>query len=144
MPRELESSFLTSDFVRHIESAKYCFDSRKIANATAATQDVKTLALPVKVVGGNWEVVLAADEANATAFLAEVRNETIAAGAVSRRSYTGIARGAAVVMKGLIPENDPAGNPYNIAALEAVFAAMNPPVIVRERTGLELTTLNQD
>ena len=142
----IEKTKDVADFLHWIAAPEFCLESGKIVNTTADAMTLKGLPMPVKVntAGGDngttYEVVLAADEANATGFIIHKDNETIEAGETSKAKYAVLARGSATVSKEAIPTADPAGDAYDVAALVAVLEAMSPIVIVRDASSnLQLT-----
>ena len=139
MPQVLTKSRVIGDFLRSFPSLAYCMGSRPVHNAGVEDIDLRILATPVskqEVAGVEvYQVVFAGQEATADAFLVEDYNESIAAGENGPTKRAGLERGWAVVSREGLPENDPLGAPYDIDALVARFAVMNPPVVIYDNTG---------
>lgn len=139
MPDTLTKERVVGDFVRSFPSMAYCIGSRFVHNASAAEVELRTLAVPAvkATVGGVdvYQIVFAGAEATADAFLVEDHNETLAAAGNSKMKRAGLERGWAVVSREALPATDPAGAAYDLDALEARFATMDPPVMVSDNTG---------
>ena len=97
-----------------------------LMNPTANELFIQVLGLPLKggANPGEFEPCLAGDESNAIAFGVEFEKYCVEAGGRSQRKVTMIQHGPIVVSVEGLPENDPEGNPYNAAALEAALAAL--------------------
>lgn len=130
MPNLLENYATIGDLLVSKFDAHYCFDGRKIANASGADQSLKTIGLPVKTSGDDWVVVLATDEASTEGLLIETRAIDVANGEKSQRPMNVLVRGPAVVDISAFPDNDPAGTAYTKATIKTALEALVPPVVV--------------
>lgn len=115
--------------VSHFDPA-YCFEGRKIANASGSDQTITTIGIPVKTSGDDWVAVLATDEANTEGLLIETRSINVADGEKSQSKMNVLVRGPAVVDISAFPDKDPAGTAYTKATIKTALEALSPPVIV--------------
>lgn len=130
MATALTSGKSLSDGLRYDSDPRYTRASGFLANNTGAEVTVNVRLMPVKVVGGNYEIVLATDEANATGVIVEDRTYTIADGEVANRKVPVMVNGPAILSLEGLPTADPAGTAYTMATLTAAYAAFDPPIKV--------------
>lgn len=139
MPDTITKDRVVGDFLRSFPSMAYCMGSRFVHNAGTTEVELRTLAIPCVKANVNgidvYQIVYAGAETTADAFLVEDHNETLAAAGNTKVKRAGLERGWAVVSKEALPTKDPAGADYDVDALEARFAVMNPPVVMYDNSG---------
>lgn len=143
-----------TDRVRPYELMRWEPDQRYTRTAgTVKNPSTSTLAagglvvgMPLKLVTGQWTIVLSTDEANTGGlFLGDDAHgipEALAQNAITAKQYPILVRGPALVNKSVIPATDPAGASYSLANIVTALAGLTPPVLtlVEPSGGLGIQT----
>ena len=136
MSRIIEETDYPSDIFHYIKEP-LCNESG-VLRSTVALEDAEILGQPTKIVGGVRELVLAGDEASATGLVYTKDLVTVEAGATTEDEVAHSVRGTMILNRTRFPENDVAGNPFNIEALANAYSALGD-VAVKEETAFQFT-----
>ena len=125
----LTKGHTVGDFIQSEWDQRYCREGNKLKAPAGGLVVDEPVAFPLKVVSGNWQIVVAGDEANATHFLLWHKAINLGANEVSTITFPALARGPAIANEVIIPANDPTGSAYTLATLKGILTAMTPLVV---------------
>lgn len=114
------------DFVIHLESSEYCTIGAFVKNPAGGTATIANpIGYPVKLVTTDWTLVLATDEANATAFI--IKGDpfvALAAATNSPTKYQILKHPPAILCSDKIATTDARGAAFTVATLVTAFKAL--------------------
>lgn len=114
-----------SDGVKWLTNPSFCIESGTLTTIAATAQTLNDAMMqPLKIVAGEFIPVLDGDEANVTHFLLE-RGEIVMAADETILKVDVLANGPALINYAAIPALDPAGDPYDIAAIQTAIEALD-------------------
>lgn len=114
-----------SDGVKWLTNPSFCIESINLTTVTDTAQTLDdAMMTPLKAAGNDFIPILDGDEANCTAFLLE-SGEIVMTANQDIPKQDILTNGPALINYAAIPDNDPAGNPYDKAAIQTAIEALD-------------------
>ena len=119
------------DAVKFVMHPAYNYEGRPLKNTTGSDLSLVRLgAQPVKIVGNNFEFIVAGDEANTDGLLVDVDPVDLLNGATTTLKRKALVRGPAIVKQEGIPDDDVEGAALDLDAIATALVALDPPIVI--------------